>query len=101
MKVQHLVTGPIATNVWVLGDTLYMGNYQGGARVLDISGELKGDLLRQGREMSWILTADSVGHRPRATFAWGAVVRDGNIFVPDINTGLWILRLEPKQQTVP
>jgi len=87
-------------NVWVVGDTLYLGNYQGGARVLDVSGELKGDLLRQGREMSWILTADSLGHR-RAPFAWGAVVRDGNIFVPDINTGLWILRLEPRQQTVP
>jgi hypothetical protein len=88
-------------NVWVVGDTLYLGNYQGGARALDISGELKGDLLRQGREISWILTADSLGHRPRAPFAWGAVVRDGNIFVPDINTGLWILRLEPKQQPVP
>ncbi|HEV8264055.1 MAG TPA: Ig-like domain-containing protein [Gemmatimonadales bacterium] len=88
-------------NVWVVGDTLYLGNYQGGARVLDVSGELKGDLLRQGREISWVLTADSLGHRRRAPFAWGAVVRDGNIFVPDINTGLWILRLEPKQQTVP
>ncbi len=87
-------------NVWVMGDTLYLGNYQGGARAVDISGELKGDLLRQGREMSWILTVDSLGHR-RAPFAWGAVVRDGNIFVPDINTGLWILRLEPKQQPVP
>src|SRR6266550_4583716 len=87
-------------NVWVVGDTLYLGNYQGGARAVDISGELKGDLLREGREMSWILTVDSLGHR-RAPFAWGAVVRDGNIFVPDINTGLWILRLEPKQQPVP
>lgn len=87
-------------NVWVVGDTLYLGNYQGGARALDISGELKGDLLRQGREMSWILTVDSLGHR-RAPFAWGAVVRDGNIFVPDINTGLWILRLEPKQTPIP
>jgi hypothetical protein len=87
-------------NVWVVGDTLYLGNYQGGARALDVSGELKGDLLRQGREISWILTVDSLGHR-RAPFAWGAVVRDGNIFVPDINTGLWILRLEPKQQAVP
>src|SRR5947209_3690461 len=87
-------------NVWVVGDTLYLGNYQGGARVLDISGELKGDLLRQGREISWILTVDSLGHR-RAPFAWGAVVRDGNIFVPDINTGLWILRVEPKQQAMP
>ena len=88
-------------NVWVVGDTLYLGNYQGGARVLDISGELKGDLLRQGREMSWILTADSTGFRPHTPFAWGAVVREGNIFVPDINSGLWVLRLEPKQQPVP
>ena len=88
-------------NVWVVGDTLYLGNYQGGARVLDISGELKGDLLRQGREISWITTADSTGFRPRSPFAWGAVVRDGNIFVADIHSGLWILRLEPKQQAVP
>ena len=27
-------------NVWVAGDTLFMGDYQGGLRVLDISGEL-------------------------------------------------------------
>jgi hypothetical protein len=84
-------------NVWVAGDTLYLGNYQGGARALDISGELKGDLLRQGREISWILTADSLGVRPRSTFAWGAVVKNGNIFVPDINSGLWILKLESKK----
>ena len=83
-------------NIWVAGDTLYMGTYQGGARALDISGELKGDLLRQGREISWLLTADDKGNRPRATFAWGAVVKDGTIYVPDINTGLWILRLEPR-----
>jgi hypothetical protein len=84
-------------NVWVAGDTLYLGNYQGGARALDISGELKGDLLRQGREISWMLTADDAGDRPRAAFAWGAVVKDGSIYVPDINTGLWILRLAPKK----
>ena len=87
-------------NIWVEGDTLYMGAYQGGARTLDISGELKGDLLRQGREMSWIFTADSAGNRPRATFTWGAVVKNGTIYVPDINTGLWILRMEGKQGPV-
>jgi hypothetical protein len=85
-------------NVWVEGDTLYMGAYQGGARMVDISGELKGDLLRQGREISWISTADSMGVKPRATFSWGAVVKNGNIYVPDINSGLWILRLEPKEE---
>jgi hypothetical protein len=88
-------------NVWVAGDTLYLGNYQGGARVLDISGELKGDLLRQGREISWIPTADTTGVQPRTPYAWGAVVHNGNIFVPDINSGLWILRVEPKQEVLP
>jgi hypothetical protein len=85
-------------NVWVEGDTLYLGNYQGGARALDISGELRGDLLRQGREISWILTADPAGARPRSTFTWGVVVKNGLMFVPDINTGLWILRLEAKRE---
>jgi plastocyanin len=85
-------------NIWAAGDTLYMGNYQGGARAVDISGELQGDLLRQGREMAWTYTADEQGAKPRATFAWGAVVKDGIIYVPDINTGLWILKLEPKEK---
>ena len=41
-------------NVWVAGDTLYLGDYQGGLRVLDISGELRGDLLtKAGRLPMW------------------------------------------------
>ncbi len=85
-------------NVWVVGDTLYLGNYQGGARVLDISGELKGDLLRQGREISWIFTADSMGAKPHVPFAWGVVVKNGVMYVPDINSGLWVLKVEPKSE---
>jgi hypothetical protein len=88
-------------NVWVEGDSLYLGNYQGGGRVVDISGELKGDLLRQGREMAWLFTADSAGTRPRATFTWGAVVKNGLIYFNDINSGLWITKLESKQRPVP
>ena len=88
-------------NLWVEGDSLYMGAYQGGGRVVDISGELKGDLLRQGREMAWLFTADSLGHRPRATFTWGAVVKNGLIYFNDINTGLWITRLEKKERPIP
>ena len=87
-------------NGWVVGDTRDLGNYQGGARALDISGELKGDLLRQGREMSWMLTADSLGVRPRSTFAWGVVVSNGNMYVPDINSGLWVLKLAPKKESL-
>ena len=88
-------------NVWVAGDTLYLGDYQGGLRVIDISGELRGDLLRQGREVSHVVTADAQGVVPNAPNAWGAFYRNGLIYVNDINTGLWIVKLEPKSELVP
>jgi hypothetical protein len=88
-------------NVWVAGDTLYMGDYQGGLRVLDISGELRGDLLRQGREMTHVVTGDAAGMVPNAANAWGAIYRNGLIYVPDINSGLWIVRVESKSELVP
>lgn len=88
-------------NVWVAGDTLYMGDYQGGLRVLDISGELRGDLLRQGREIAHVVTGDSSGTVPNAANAWGAIYRNGLIYVPDINSGLWIVKVEPKSELVP
>ena len=45
-------------NVWVAGDTLYMGAYNAGFRAFDISGELRGDLRAQGREIVHVNTAD-------------------------------------------
>ena len=88
-------------NVWVAGDTLYLGDYQGGLRVLDISGELRGDLQRQGREIAHVVTGDDMGVTPNASNAWGAIYRDGLIYVPDINSGLWIVKVEPKSELVP
>ena len=88
-------------NVWVAGDTLYLGDYQGGLRVVDISGELRGDLLRQGREMAHVVTGDPSGAVPNASNAWGAIYRNGLIYVPDINSGLWIVKVEPKSELVP
>ncbi len=88
-------------NVWVAGDTLYLGDYQGGLRVVDISGELRGDLLRQGREIAHVATADANGIRPFAPNTWGAIYRDGLIYAPDINTGLWIVRVDPKSELTP
>jgi hypothetical protein len=88
-------------NVWVAGDTLYLGDYQGGLRVLDISGELRGDLLRQGREIAHVVTGDAQGQVPNAANAWGAFYRDGLIYVNDINSGLWIVRVEGKPEVVP
>ncbi len=90
-----------AHNVWVAGDTLYMGDYQGGLRVLDVSGELRGDLLRQGREIAHVTTADAQGAIPNAPNAWGAIYRDGYVYVPDMNTGLWIVKVEGKPELTP
>jgi len=88
-------------NVWVAGDTLYLGDYQGGLRVVDIAGELRGDLLAQGREYAHIHTGDKDGLTPNTANAWGAIYRDGLIYVPDINSGLWIVKLEPSQPVIP
>lgn len=88
-------------NVWVAGDTLYLGDYQGGLRVLDISGELRGDLLRQGREIAHVVTGDKQGQIPNAPNAWGAIYRDGYIYVPDINSGLWIVKVDGKSGLTP
>jgi hypothetical protein len=88
-------------NVWVAGDTLYLGDYQGGLRVLDVSGDLRGDLLRQGREIAHVVTGDSTGAVPNAANAWGAIYRDGLVYVPDINSGLWIVKVESKSELVP
>ncbi len=88
-------------NVWVAGDSLYMGAYNGGFRVFDVSGELKGDLRAQGREIGHLNTADMDGRTRNSAMTWGVVVRDGLAYVNDMNNGLWIVRIEPKPGVVP
>ena len=84
-------------NVWVAGDTLYMGDYQGGLRVLDISGDLKGDLLAEDREIAHVHTGDAKGFVPNAAMAWGAFYLNGTVWVNDVFSGLWAVRIEPKE----
>ena len=88
-------------NVWVAGDSLYMGAYNAGFRVFDISGELRGDLRAQGREIGHLNTADMDGRERNTAMTWGVVVRDGLAYVNDLNNGLWIVRIEPKSSVVP
>ncbi len=87
-------------NVWVAGDSLYMGAYNAGFRVFDISGELRGDLRAQGREIGHLNTADMDGRTRNTAMTWGVVVRDGLAFVNDMNNGLWIVRIEPRTSIV-
>ena len=91
------VPGAGSHNYWVDGDMLYVAYYNGGVRVVDISGELMGDLYNQGREVAWILPADPNGYIPNAPFTWGAQLHKGHIFYSDWNSGLWAAKLEPEK----
>ena len=88
-------------NVWVAGDTLYMGAYNAGFRAFDISGELRGDLRAQEREIGHLNTADMDGLVKNTAMTWGVVVRDGLAYVNDMLNGLWIVKIEPKPSVVP
>ena len=81
-------------NLWVEDDILYIGYYQGGLRVVDVSGELLGDLYRQGREIGYFLAYDPKGFLPNSPFAWGPQPFKGNIFFADHNSGLWAVRIK-------
>ncbi|MGB3468860.1 MAG: hypothetical protein WBA74_26485 [Cyclobacteriaceae bacterium] len=82
-------------NYWIDGDILYAAFYNGGVRVIDISGELLGDLYKQGREIAWIIPEDPNGYVKNAPFTWGAQLHKGHIFYSDWNSGLWSAKLEP------
>jgi hypothetical protein len=82
-------------NYWIEDDILYAAFYNGGVRVIDLSGELLGDMNRQGREIAWIIPDDPDGYVPNAPFTWGAQPHKGHIFYSDWNSGLWAAKLEP------
>jgi hypothetical protein len=89
-------------NIWVVDDVMYIGYYNGGARAVDVSGELRGELYDQGREIAHFWSGDAQGYRPNLPFAWGAFPYKGLVYVNDIHGGLWITRLgqhKPYTQT--
>jgi hypothetical protein len=45
--------------------------YTGGLRVVDISGDLLGDLYKQDREIGYLLTGSPNGYIPNDTMVWG------------------------------
>lgn len=90
------VPGAGSHNYWVDGETLYVAFYNGGVRVVDISGELMGDLYKQGREIAWILPSDPKAYIPNAPFTWGAQLYKGHVFYSDWNSGLGAAKLAPE-----
>jgi len=84
-------------NIWIEGDRMYLGYYQAGLRVVDISGELRGDLYAQGREVARILTTDDDTMVPNWPMAWGAQIFKGRIYSSDLNSGIWITQLRERR----
>ena len=80
-------------NFWVEGDTLYVAYYNAGLRVVDLSGDLKGNLYEQGREIAHFKSFDPQGRIPNAPMAWGPQPYKGHIFFSDWNSGLWAVEL--------
>jgi len=80
-------------NLWVEDDILYVGYYNGGLRVVDVSGDLRGDLYQQGREIAFFEPADPQGYKKNAPFVWGPQPFKGHIFFSDWNSGLWAVKL--------
>jgi hypothetical protein len=88
-------------NVWVAGDTLYLGAYNAGFRAFDVSGELRGDLRAQGREITDLEPSDPNGFVANAPMTWGVVVKNGLAYVNDFNSGLYVVRMEPEREGGP
>jgi hypothetical protein len=88
-------------NMWVEGDRLYVAYYNGGLRVVDISGELMGDLYRQGREIAVYRAWAENGFVANTPMTWGPQPHKGNLFFSEFNSGLWAVRLEPVRELVP
>ena len=75
-------------NYWIEDDILYVAMYTGGIRIVDISGDLLGDLYKQGREIGYLLTGSPDGYIPNDTMVWGTQLYKGHVFYSDFNTGL-------------
>jgi hypothetical protein len=88
-------------NFWVDGDLLYVAYYNAGLRVVDLSGDLKGDLYAQGREIARFRSFDPEGRIANAPMAWGPQPHKGHVFFSDWNSGLWVVKFtQPENDRV-
>lgn len=87
-------------NLWVEDDMLYAAYYEGGVRVVDVSGELMGNLATQGREVSVFKAFDPNGVVPNAAMAWGPQPYKGHVFFSDHNSGLWAVKVQPQPRPI-
>jgi hypothetical protein len=90
-----------AHDIIVEDDILYQAYYDGGMRVVDVSGELMGNLQEQMREIAVVKPFDPEGFTANAPYTMNAMPYKGHVFLTDFNSGLWAVRLKPKDRPVP
>jgi hypothetical protein len=86
-------------DIIVEDDVMYQAYYDGGLRVVDVSGELVGNLAEQRREVAVYKPFDPQGYTANASFVMNAMPWKGHILFTDFNSGLWSAKLEPKAVT--
>ncbi|MGI9076328.1 MAG: Ig-like domain-containing protein [Gemmatimonadaceae bacterium] len=84
-------------DIIVEDDVMYQAYYDGGLRIVDVSGELVGNLADQRREIAVFKPFDPQGYTANASFVMNAMPWKGHILFTDFNSGLWSAKLEPKQ----
>ena len=82
-------------DIIVENDILYQAYYDGGVRIVDVSGRLLGNLYDQGREIAVFKPYDPEGYTPNAPFVMNAMPWKGHVLFTDFNSGLWAAKLEP------
>ena len=91
------VPGATSHNYWMDEDdaTLYLAWYERGLRILDVSGELMGQLELQGRETGFADYGTETNYcflGPEDTCTWAPQLHDnGKLYAADMNHGLVVL----------
>jgi hypothetical protein len=91
------VVGQTPHNFWLDEEAgvLYLAWYGRGIRALDVTGELLGELDRQGREIAgYQYMGSGLCPGTSVTCTWAPQLHDGLVYLADMNSGLWILRPE-------
>jgi hypothetical protein len=91
------IGGGTPHNFWLDEATgmLYLAWYENGVRALDVTGELMGQLERQGREVAALQYSGGSGCPASVgggTCAWAPQLKTGLVYVSDMNTGVWVLQ---------
>ncbi len=82
-------------DIIVENDILYQAYYDGGVRIVDVSGMLLGNIYDQGREIAVFKPYDPEGYTANAPFVMNAMPWKGHVLFTDFNSGLWVGKLEP------